>query len=475
MGAFVAGGADSSGYLSQARLWERASPITPEPLIARVDWPYAEWTFTPLGYRPGIVRGTFVPIYSVGYPMLMGAIRRAFGPGAEMYVVPVTAGGLVLAAGILGTWIGGFVVGASTSLLLATSPPFVLQSLQPMSDVPTAFWWTIAALLGVQRRFIYNLASSGAVAMAILTRPNLAPLALPLILLVLAGRGDPEPDNWPGAAAVLAGAVAGAGLVAYLNAIFFGAATVSGYGAPGDLYKLGFLPTNLARYTTWLIQTETLLVAAAFAGAVFLARTAFSSRWAMYAVGTFAIVLLSYVFYRPFDNWTYLRFFLPVYPLLFVALVSIANVKSLENRRAIRNLVVVALTVVVCAAHVVFVFRNGVLHTRRMESKYLKVTDYLQQSLPSNAIFICHQYSGSIRYYTDRRILRYDWLVPNRLEDAVTKLEALGYRPYFLLEQWEEPVFRARFSASTPLGKLDWRPAVDLLEARVRIYDPSHR
>ena len=127
MGAFVAGGSDSSGYLSQARLWERGSPLTPEPLIDRVDWPFAEWTFAPLGYRPGVTRGTLVPIYSVGYPMVMGAVRRVFGSGAEMYVVPVTAAGLVLCAGIVGTWLGGFAVGVSTSLLLATSPPFVLQ------------------------------------------------------------------------------------------------------------------------------------------------------------------------------------------------------------------------------------------------------------------------------------------------------------------------------------------------------------
>ena len=195
----------------------------------------------------------------------------------------------------------------------------------------------------------------------------------------------------------------------------------------------------------------------------------------MYAVAGFAIVTLSYMFYRPFDNWTYLRFFLPVYPLLFVSLASIANVKSLVNRPAIRNLVVAVLTIVVGAAHVTFVLKNGVLESKREESQYVKVTAYLQKSLPSNAIFICHQYSGSIRYYTDRHILRYDWLVPNRLEDAVTKLEALGYKPYFLLQQWEEPVFKERFSASTPLGKLDWRPSIDLLEARVRIYDPSMR
>jgi len=153
-GAFVAGGADSSGYLNQARLWERGTLITNESLIERVDWPFADWTFSPLGFRPGVTRGTLVPIYSPGYPMVMGSIRRVFGAGREMYVVPITAAGLVVCTAILGTWVGGLPIGAAASLLLATSPPFVLQSLQPMSDVPTAFWWTLAALLGSSRRLI---------------------------------------------------------------------------------------------------------------------------------------------------------------------------------------------------------------------------------------------------------------------------------------------------------------------------------
>ena len=120
-GAFVAGGADSSGYLNQARLWERGALITNESLIEKVDWPFADWTFSPLGFRPGVKRGTIVPLYSTGYPMVMGLIRRLFGAGNEMYVVPITAAGLVLCTAILGDWVGGFFVGAASSLLLATS------------------------------------------------------------------------------------------------------------------------------------------------------------------------------------------------------------------------------------------------------------------------------------------------------------------------------------------------------------------
>jgi hypothetical protein len=61
-GSFVAGGSDSYGYVSQARLWARGTPITHEPLIAQVTWNDADKTFAPLGYRPGREPGTIVPV-----------------------------------------------------------------------------------------------------------------------------------------------------------------------------------------------------------------------------------------------------------------------------------------------------------------------------------------------------------------------------------------------------------------------------
>src|ERR1700680_341514 len=85
-GSFVAGGADSYGYLSQARLWEHGSPISYDPIITEVQWPFADWTFSPLGYRPGLLKGTIVPIYSSGYPLLMAAAGRSLGSRAELYV-----------------------------------------------------------------------------------------------------------------------------------------------------------------------------------------------------------------------------------------------------------------------------------------------------------------------------------------------------------------------------------------------------
>src|SRR5688572_27455185 len=85
-GSFVAGGSDSYGYVSQARLWVNGTPITREPLISEVTWHDADWTFAPLGYKPGLETGAIVPVYSVGYPMLMALFEKLFGAGAYIAV-----------------------------------------------------------------------------------------------------------------------------------------------------------------------------------------------------------------------------------------------------------------------------------------------------------------------------------------------------------------------------------------------------
>ena len=62
----------------------------------------------------------------------MALFLRLFGSGAEMYVVPLAAAGLVFLTGWLGLLVGGEKAGVFASALIATSPIFVLQSVQPI-------------------------------------------------------------------------------------------------------------------------------------------------------------------------------------------------------------------------------------------------------------------------------------------------------------------------------------------------------
>jgi hypothetical protein len=82
------------------------------------------------------------------------------------------------------------------------------------------------------------------------------------------------------------------------------------------------------------------------------------------------------------------------------------------------------------------------------------------------------QQSGSVRYYSGRLTLRFDWIPPDKLDRVVADLVRLDYHPYVLLEQWEEPNFREQFSRSSRAGALDWPPVASLDHSTpVLIYD----
>ena len=48
-----------------------------------------------------------------------------------------------------------------------------------------------------------------------------------------------------------------------------------------------------------------------------------------------------------------------------------------------------------------------------------------------------------------------------------------GYRPYIVLEDWEEPVFKQRFESHSETGRLALRPLKEFTEGMpVRLYEP---
>jgi hypothetical protein len=115
-GSFTAGGSDSYGYLSQARLWLSGLPRVEQPWVQDFAWKDRVWTFSPLGYRPFAPDGTIVPTYPAGLPLLMAAFIRLFGDNGPFYVAPV-----------LGALTIGFtyLLGRDTSVLLLASPAFL--------------------------------------------------------------------------------------------------------------------------------------------------------------------------------------------------------------------------------------------------------------------------------------------------------------------------------------------------------------
>ena len=463
-GIDTAAGADSYGYLSQADLWLRGNLRIEQPFVAKIAVPYADWAFAPLGYRPAVGgEHVIVPTYSPGLPILMAAFKRVAGPLGPYYVVPILGAMTVWLCYLLGQRAGSPLIGAAAAIGLAASPAFLFQLLWPMSDIPAAAFWTAALLCALTPRRYASFAAGLCASVAIAIRPNLAPLAvILLVFLFLTNRG------WR---AFALGVLPSFCLVALVNAYLYGSPLSSGYGELGTLYALENGPINVTRYGGWLLTTQTPVIALAV---VALAAPPRLINWflAAFAVGTF----LTYVFYSPFDDWWYLRFLLPALPPLLVLMMSGGWWLLRRTPRLVQAIVIPCGLILVVSYQLHFLVSRGALLLREGERRYQTVGKYAASSTPPNAVFISMQHSGSLRYYSGRLTMRYDWVPADWLDRAIATLRAQGYRPFIVLDDWEEPVFKRRFAAYSDIGKLAWPATVefkDTIAMPVRLYEPG--
>lgn len=460
-GTFAASGADSYGYVSQADLWLRGTLIIDEPLADEAEWRNANWTLTPLGYRPGDDRGTMVPTYSPGLPLMMAAFKAVGGANAVFYVVPLLGGLSVWLTFLLGTRLGGPEAGTIAAAALLVSPAFLFHLMWPMSDVAVSAWWLAGIVLALRGTTIGAAAAGLAAAIAILTRPNLVVLAVPLLGFVIAGGRDGRTRR---IIACLAAMVPGPVAVALFNHHLYGSALASGYGTFSTIYTSRYATANLVNYSSWLIQTQTPFVLLGCAAPLLMRRRGHieQHRIAVACVVLVATALASYVWYTPFDNWTYLRFLLPAFPPLLAtsAAVFTLSLRGLPWRRRAAGALVVVL-----AAWGLWTGRAA-FRVSQEESRYVAAGRFARE-LPENAVILCNQHSGSLRYYANRITMRFEWLDPDMYQGALDHVHRLGRPVYVVLDDWEREIFRARYAAVADLSWLDQPP---LLRAARRVY-----
>jgi hypothetical protein len=489
-GLFVAAASDAYGYVSQADLWVNGDLVVRQPWARDMTWPNAANALAPLGYRPHrpAAHGTdIVPIYSPGVPMLMAAFKTIAGPQAVYFVVPLLGGAAVWVTFLMGRRLSGPFVGAAAAVLLATSPTFLFEVTAPASDVAATAWWSLA-LYGLMRQSPAAALGAGAAAgAAILTRPNVAPLALVLMvpdLIRLVRR--PHDRQTPMIRLLLfcAGAVPACVVVAWLNSVLYGSPLATGYGSFDHLYQLEHAWRNLTAYPRWLVETQTPLIVFALLSP-FLLRSAarapgttspesIAALWLAAAAAVFGL----YVLYLPFEEWWYLRFLLPVFPALFVLMsVAVLRLTAPFGRLGSAVHYAVAATILSSVAFYTahLAYERGAARVWEVEQRYLEAGHYVASALPGSAAILSVQHSGSVRFYSGRISVRYDQIAPGDLDDAVEQLRQLGYRPYLLLDAQEEEDFRRRFAGATPLGLLDWAPSASLHRGSVRLYDPADR
>jgi Dolichyl-phosphate-mannose-protein mannosyltransferase len=464
-GIFAAGGADAYGYVSQAALWAGGHLSAPDPLapLASLVGPAAG----PLGYQISRTPGLIVPTYPAGLPIAMAIAIKIGGPSAAYFVVPLFGGLAVWLTYILGVRIADGRTGFLAAILVACSPIFVFQSLEPMSDVPVTAWWLLAWVLALSESRGAAFAAGLSVSAAVLTRPNLVPLAL--VLMAVTALKAPR---WQRATLFVAGMLPGCLAVAALNAFWYGSPLASGYGSIEHLYAWSRGVPNLRHYWSWMIELETagILLAAA---APFVAR----AKPAAAAMLVFFFSLLGcYLFYFVYDTWPFLRFLLPGIPLLLVlaCTVVVAIVERMPLR--LRGTMMFAICTFTPLTYLLTADRLHVFDIQTAEHRYVSVGEYIGATLPPNAVVLTVIQSGSVRLYGRRPTLRWDMLPPDRLDQTLEELRAAGYAPYLLLESWEDDLFRERFATTSVLGNVDWQPAIEYYGSiDVRVLRPDDR
>src|SRR5688572_21818310 len=276
----------------------------------------ATWAVAPLGYRPGPAPGEVVPTYPPGLPLMMAATRVAGGEWAPFFVVPLFGAVAVYGTFLLGAKLHSRRAGLVAAMLLATSPILLFQLVQPMSDVPALAWWTLALLFAFLPGHAAALAARAAAGVALLARPNLLPLVMPLAWFA-AGWPLRQPRRL---LPLTMGLAAAGALLAALQWRIYGSPVASGHGAFSDFFALSNVWPNLAVYSSHLLRGE----AATIVLAVVAAAIALTGRRspqqiatgrpllpAVTAAAVFgAAVVLCYLPYVVFRDWFYLRFLL---------------------------------------------------------------------------------------------------------------------------------------------------------------------
>jgi multidrug transporter EmrE-like cation transporter len=393
-------------------------------------------------------------------------------------VVPVCGALLILATYALGSRLSPR-VGVASALLVAASPVFLYQVVQPMSDVPAAALCVVAVACatGTKRHQagFAGLATSG----AILMRPNLVPIGVVIGLFVLFRPERSWAQRIRAAVAYAAWSAPGCIAVALIQQAFYGSPFASGYGSYEAIFSVTHIGPNLARYSWWLwsVQTPAILLAVL---AVFLLPGTLTTL----LLALFLVNVALYLPYIVFNDWSYLRFLLPTIPFLLVLVAGVLDAiigrvlrsglspaDPRERRRA-----ALSLGVMVTLLAIVFVQQARTLHAfdlRAMEARFALAGRYVARRLPANAMVITDYESGSVPFYSGRRALAWRSLDPAWLDRAVTFVRDQGFEPYLMFERWEEPEFRSRFARSS-LGPLDWPPIAEVA-TQVRIYRVADR
>ena len=222
---------------------------------------------------------------------------------------------------------------------MASSPAFLFNLMFPMSDIVTASLWTWAMALLTWPRASAALAAGAAAGLAVIVRPNLVPLAVPgaaAAALGVGGQASPS-QRALRVVAFAAGIVPAALFVAAVNNALYGLPLQSGYGGhrPRDTRSRICAPTSRSSppgcWRAKACSPPSPRFPPTPRGSLCYPRGLIDGSGVAdrrVRRDRRRLVLI----YLPFDQWWYLRFLLPAFPLLFRVFSSLVAITPAVSR-----------------------------------------------------------------------------------------------------------------------------------------------
>lgn len=436
--AYAVGGADSSGYVSNARRLLQGRVVQPVPELMRLGVP-EQWLplFVPLGYTWGPRAGTIVCFYPVGASlhMALGAWLGGWDYG------PFLVGPLAVTFSLLLIYLLARELSLSrwyalaVAAMLAVCPTVIFLGVQPVSDVLAMCWALLAvwAAWRTQRRAWWGLWAGAAFGVGFLVRPLNLLMLLPLLLAL-----RPRPRVW------LYFGLGGLPLAfiffAY-NYVAFGHPLQTGYGV-FELHNLITTTgawTRLQLFVSWLAVLATPLLLLGWLGLAIDRRVSWRVRALL--LGWFGAFLIFYSCYNFFSGWDNTRFLLPGLPALILgALLAVRDCAELVSRRCnarvrgwVRGIIGAAVSAMVIGWSAYQVAQLNVLPFGRSQMWNAHACRAADRLLPERALVLTGELSGAFKFYTARPIVRWDQVLPEHWPLLRERAAQTGHRWYALL------------------------------------------
>jgi hypothetical protein len=184
-------------------------------------------------------------------------------------------------------------------------------------------------------------------------------------------------------------------------------------------------------------------------------------------------VWVPYFAYTVFETWTYLRFMLPSFPVLFAVLAAVLVSSSVGKQSLQARVAVSMLTATLILHGWFYAYSNDVFSLRRAEQRYARAVDYVR-SLPTRTVAISNLHSGTLRHYTGRDVIRWEVLDPEALDVAIAYLRSRDLSVYAVLDRGEIEPFKQYFAGQRTAATLDRARWADLDGVLVfRLGDPD--